>query len=177
METGRDLETIRARCFELAAAAFSSDQLDLDLYESLAGTIAVAETAADLEVIRKNLPEVIEPPKPPVQIVEARASSMRKSGRWLDSPLVALKSKGSSVVLDFTEYADERKLRVNLDLDCTGTSLTIVVPPGIDVVERIAESRASVFRDKRRRTEGDGAILITGAITGSRVKIKRKKAR
>lgn len=177
MDDYRQIEKERNLCFELAAAAFSANQLDLERYESVAGEIAVAEELPVLQAIRKNLPEVALPPQPQTQNVDAQSSNIKKRGRWLDSNHVTVHAKHSNITLDFTEYSSERNLLVELDLDCKSTNLRIIVSETIDVIERISSTRMSVFRDKRRPSGTNNAVVVTGSVSSTKIKIKRKKTR
>jgi len=177
MDVHRNVESERSLCFELAAAAFATNQIDLERYEAVAGEIAVADNLAILQVIRGTLPEVSQPPQPPPQQVNAQASNVKKQGRWLDSNRVSVHSKHSNITLDFTEYSSEYNLRIDLELDCTSTNLRVVVPRNIDVIERISSNRMSVFRDKRRPSGTNNAVVVTGSVSSTKIKIKRKKAR
>ncbi|HUX22631.1 MAG TPA: hypothetical protein VMW69_15445, partial [Spirochaetia bacterium] len=143
IDDNRQLETIRATCFDLAAAAFSSNQMDLERYETLAGEIASAERSSDLEEIQARLPRVIQPPPEKAQVIHAESSSLKREGRWLDSPLVTLRGSSSNIVLDFRAYALEDNLRVEIELDCRSSNVRLVVPRGIDVIERIESNRMS----------------------------------
>ena len=175
MEHESDLETTRSACFDLAAAAFSASKFDLDSYESFAGEIAGAQSLGELQTIKDRLPAVPTPAPPRTQLIQTESSVLKRNGQWLDSSRIKLHGKSSNIKLDFTGYDSEDNLRVELDLDCRSSSIRIVVPSNIDVVDRISSSRMSVLRDRRRSTATNSAIILTGNLVSSRIKIKRKR--
>lgn len=177
MDGGGGVELMRARCFDLAAAAFSSNQLSLERYESLAGEIASANDLPALKAIERALPD--SPRTAPVQsqLVTANMSKVAKLGRWIESPRVVLRGNMAKIILDFTAYEAERNLRVELELDCKASNVRIIVPTTVDVVERLSSNSMSVFKSKRLRTMTNNAIVISGNLSMSNVKIKRRKAR
>ncbi len=177
IEGSRTVETMRTRCFDLAAAAFSNNQLDLESYEHLAGRIAAASDLTSLGEIESALPAPPRSPQPQSQLLSAEMSNVKKLGRWVESSRIALRGARSNIVLDFTAYAGERDLRIDLELDVKGSNLRITVPETIDVVERLSSNKMSVFHDKRRPASTNSAIVIFGSLSGSNVKIKRKKVR
>lgn len=180
VETREDnlrVETVRSTCFDLAAAAFSSNQIDLERYEAVAGEIASAEQITDLEAIQGRLPQVVQPPPVKSQLINAESSNLRREGRWLDTLRVKLHGAHSNIRLDFTAYAMEDNLRVEVELDCRSSNVRLVVPRSIDVIERIESNRMSVYRDRRRPSATNSAIILTGNIASTNVRIKRKKVR
>lgn len=180
METREDngpMESVRSHCFELAAAAFSKNELDLERYESVAGEIAGAEKLSELQSIQKRLPRVELPAPPKPQLINAESSTLKRKGRWIDSTRIKLYGTGSNIRLDFTAYSSEANLRIEVELECRSSKIKLVVPRNIDVVERIESSRMSVFRDRHRKTESNSAIVVSGNLSSSLVKIKRKKVR
>lgn len=175
--TDREIEDTRALCFELAAAAFANDQLGVERYEALAAQIADADNLAELELIQRGFPEVARPAVREPQLLSAQSSNLRREGRWVESPNILLHSRSSNIRLDFTRYGSERDFRIVLELDCQSSNLRIVVPQFMDVVEQIESRQSSVFRDKRGGSSANGAIVVRGAVSSTRVKVVRKKGR
>ncbi len=177
IDGARSVDVARSRCFDLAAAAFSSNQLDLETYEMLAGRIAAAGDLTVLQGIESALPPIPQSPQPQAQLVSADLSKVKKTGRWVEASRIAVRGRMSQITLDFTAYAGERDLRLDLDLELKGSKLRIIVPENIDVVERLTSTRMSVFHDKRRRTSTNNAIVVSGSLSASNAKIKRKRMR
>lgn len=177
IDDNRQLETIRATCFDLAAAAFSSNQMDLERYETLAGEIASAEGPTDLAEIQARLPRVVQPPPAESQLINAESSNLKREGRWLDSSRVKLRGTSSNIRLDFRAYGARDNLRLEIELDCSSSNVRLIVPRDIDVIERIESNRMSVFRDRHKASNTNSAIILTGNVAGSNIRIKRKKAR
>jgi len=177
MDSASPVEAARSRCFDVAAAAFSNNQLSLETYEALAGEIATTNELAALQEIEKALPAVHQSSPAGTQQITADRSKVTKQGRWVESPRVAVRGNMSKITLDFTDYLIEKNLRLDLELDCTASDIRIVVPRNIDVVERLASNKMSVFRDKRRPTPTNNVIVVFGKLSMSKVKIKRKKVR
>jgi len=175
MEHERALETTRTACFDLAAAAFSVSRFDLESYEAFAEEIASARSLGELQTIKERLPAIPAPTPPRTQLIQSESSVLKRSGQWLDSSRIKLHGRSSNIKLDFTDYDSEDDLRVELDLDCRSSSIRITVPANIDVVDRISSSRMSVLRDRRRRASTNSAIILTGNLVSSRIKIKRKR--
>ncbi len=175
MEHERDLESTRTAFFDLAATAFSAGSFDLDSYEAVAEEIAAATSLGELQTIKERLPTVPAPTPPRTQLIQTESSVLKRSGQWLDSSRVKLHGKSSNIKLDFTDYDSEDDLRIELDLDCRSSSIRIIVPANIDVVDRISSSRMSVLRDRRRKAPTNSAIILTGNLETSRIKIKRKR--
>lgn len=175
MEHESDLETTRSACFDLAAAAFSASMFDLDRYEAFAGEIAGARDLGELQTIKDRLPPIPAPTPPRAQLIQTESSVLKRSGQWLDSSRIKLYGKSSNIKLDFTDYDADDDLRIELDLDCRSSSIRIIVPSNIDVVDRISSSRMSVLRDRRRKASTNSAIILTGNLEASRIKIKRKR--
>ncbi len=177
MNVNAGTESLRARCFDLAAAAFSSNVIDLETYESLAGQIASATEGTALQRIAQSLPAPAEAPPTQTQIVDAQASKVRKEGRWLESPHVVLRGNMANMRLDFRAYAMERNLRVHLELDCSMSNIRIIVPGSIDVIERISENKMSTFKNKHGTAGANNAIVVSGNVSMSKVKVTRKRVR
>lgn len=177
MERAWNVETKRARCFDLAAAAFSSDLLSLDRYEHLASEIASANDLPALQEIEKGLPDLPTAPPERPQRITTTGSKVAKLGRWVESRRIDLMGSKSKVILDFTAYAREPNFRAELELDCKASDVRIIVPPNIDVIERLSSSEMSVFKDRRRGVRATGAIVVSGSLARSKVKVKRKRGR
>ncbi len=173
MESPRELETKKESCFQLAAAAFSENHLDLDGYETLAEEIANAADIASLEVIEGSLPKP-QYRSTETQLVAGDKSKIKKTGKWIDSERIIVRGNMSTITLDFTEYAGESDLRVEIELDCRMSEVRIVVPRNIDVIERLSSNSMSVFRDRRRHIPSNNAIVVSGDLSMSKVKVKRK---
>lgn len=79
-----DVESKRQTCFQLAATAFSENQLDLDGYEVLAGQIAGADDIQSIMVIESSLPQP-QHRSLETQIVTCDKSRTYKLGKWIES--------------------------------------------------------------------------------------------
>ena len=167
-------EAIRSRCFDAAAAAFADNKMDLATYEKVVGDIVSAGDVGALQVIARGLPAPPDPQEKPSQVVSADHSSIRKAGRWIESPNLSLHANYSMIVLDFTAYRFETTLRLRLDVNCTGSGVRLVVPGDVAVVERLSSNTMSIYRDRRGPGSGPRAIVITGCLSGSSIKVKRK---
>ncbi len=177
MDKASSVETKRARCFDLAAAAFSNSKMSLELYERLAGDIAAANDLPALQEIERKLPEIpSEPPEKP-QLITTSGSKIVKIGRWVESRRISVVGAASKLVFDFTAYETEPRFRIELDLDCKASDVRIIVPPNIDVIERLSSSSMSVFKDKHRAAPASSGIVVSGSIAMSKVKVKRKRGR
>lgn len=110
-DSPNDLESKKQTCFDLAAAAFSENQLDLDGYEVLAGQIAGADDMESLMVIESSLPKP-QHKSLETQIISCDKGRTQKFGRWLESTHVLIRGDMSRIILDFTQYAAEANGRV-----------------------------------------------------------------
>jgi len=171
-----DFEARKDRCFRLAAEAYSGNQLDLNRYEILAGEIAAANDITSLQVIESSLPQP-QHRSAETQVIRADMGEVHKVGKWIESSHVLVEGQMAKVTLDFMDYAAEADLRVDLVLDCRMSQVRIIVPRGIDVLERMTSNSMSTFRDRRRSDNSNSAIVVTGDLTMSKVKVRRKKVR
>jgi len=172
-----NLETIRTRCFDRAANSFAQNLVDLDRYDELAGQIASANDATALQRIEQELPEPVAEIVPEVQVIEADRSSVRKEGKWVQSPRVLVRAVGSNVRLDLRSHMIESDQRMHLNLDADASNIRIIVPRDIDVIEQLESNRMSVFRAGRGDLATRGAIIITGTIARSNVRVRRRRVR
>ncbi len=171
-----DLEARKDKCFRLAAAAYSGNQLDLDRYEMLAEHIVAADDIRSLQEIESSLPQPRHLSSD-TQVIRADKGKIRKLGRWIESSHIVVEGEMSKIILDFMDYATETDLRVDLVLDCRMTEVRIIVPQSIDVVERVSSNSMSTFRDRRRSENSNSAIVVTGDLRMSKVKVRRKRVR
>lgn len=101
------------------------------------------------------------------------SGTIRKSGDWLRSRSYALRLKSSGARLDLRHYEGMKGLRLHIDLDAASSSVTLVVPEGFEVEDRLTERVSSAVRNKPKGGSfGDNLIVLTGRLRSSAVRIR-----
>lgn len=171
------LEKRKTSLTNRATVAYSHDEISLEMFETYAREIENAEDSAALDRIDESLPVVREPEPAPEQNIRATASTVKKTGRWLESDEIALRAKMSTVVLDLTSYTDESDLALHIDCELDMSKLKLIVPEGIEVRDRLSDQQMGNFVHRGRSIGNAGTLVLTGTARMSSIKVKTRRVR
>ena len=152
--------------------------------ETLTEHAAAARSSEELEAVVRELPVSASPRflapssvSGPVQTISARSGSVRREGKWVQSPVIQVSGASSSFRLDFRAYNDLRGAAIRLDLDTASSSVRITLPACFDVKDAISENVSSVVRVRLRpgKEPTSNVLILTGKVKSSEVRIKRKR--
>jgi hypothetical protein len=124
--------------------AVGEGRLTLDEFEERVSGVLAARTFAEVEPYVADLPGgPVAPSAPESAELRTTASTLKRSGRWVVARRLRVTARAGSVKLDFTEAVVAHR-RVEIDLNVTAGSTTLVLPAGasaeIDDVEVVAGS-------------------------------------
>ncbi|MEQ4204371.1 DUF1707 domain-containing protein [Actinopolymorpha sp. B17G11] len=126
----------REAVVERLRAAASDGRLDLAEFEERMSAAYTAKTFAELAPLTADLLDgtsVAPAPTGPAEItLHAVGSSVSRRGTWVVPRKVSVKGKAGSTMLDLTQ-ARLLSQDVEIALDASAGSVTIVVPPGTQV--------------------------------------------
>lgn len=134
----------RERIADRLRTATSEGRITLVEYEDRLKGVLAARTFADAEPYLADLPGgPVLAQVPEHGELRTSWSSLKRRGPWLVPRRLSVSAVGGSVVLDLTEAVIPQRV-VDVDLDVSLGSTTIIVPPGatvdIDAVVMVAGS-------------------------------------
>ncbi|HKT00015.1 MAG TPA: DUF1707 domain-containing protein [Rugosimonospora sp.] len=134
----------RERVSERLRKAAGEGRLTLDEFEQRLAGVLAARTFAEVEPYVADLPGgPVLPLAPEYAELRTTAASLKRRGAWVVARRLQVTAKAGSVKLDFTEALIAHRV-VEIDLNVSAGSTTLVVPPGasvdIDSVEMVAGS-------------------------------------
>lgn len=160
----------RNRVVELLNQAVGEGRLTLDEFEDRVGGVLAARTRAELVPFTADLPASDPAPAPELR---ARASSLRRSGRWVVPRSLTIQAQSSNVRLDLTE-AVITSPTVEVVLDVRTSSVTLVLPRGasatIDEVDMSASSAKAKVPDS-----GGLHVLVRGRLHASSLHVRYQR--
>lgn len=129
-------------------AAVADGRLDMEEFDERMGRAYAAKTFGELAPLTADL---VGPPAPgePSLTLHAVGSSVSRTGRWLVPRKIVIRGKAGSTRLDLTQ-ARLTSPDVEIDVDASAGSVTIIVPSGTYV--DTSRLRAS-FGSARVRTD------------------------
>lgn len=137
----------RARVVERLTEAVGEGRLTLADFDDRVGAVLAAVTDTDLERHTADLPAVAQRP---VLRLRSRASSLKRTGRWVVPREVVVETRASSVRLDLTQ-AVVSSATVDVSLEVRSSSVLFVLPPGasasLDEVELSASTAGAKVPD------------------------------
>jgi hypothetical protein len=127
----RAADADREAVIERLQAAAQDGRLDFQEFEERMAAAYEAKTFGELEPLTADL---LDGPLTQAQEVTLHAigSSLQRRGSWTVPRRLVLKGKAGSSMLDFTQ-ARLLSRDVDLSIDATAGSVTIIVPPGTSV--------------------------------------------
>ena len=171
----------RERAAELVRNALGDGRLGLDELDDRLGAVMAARTRGDLAAALVHLPDagtVLDATRPAAEarpfgeptVIQASSAPVRRIGPWEVPALLAVRVQASSVILDFMEAVLPGPA-IHLDLDIGSTSLMLVVPDDIQVVDDGVDQHASTMtiRTPREPRAPRAVVRITGTARTSSV--------
>lgn len=161
----------REAVVERLRAAASDGRLDLEEFEERMSAAYTAKTFADLAPLTADLHDghaVAPTPTGPAEItLHAVGSSVSRRGAWVVPRKVSVKGKAGSTTLDLTQ-ARLLSQDVEIALDASAGSVTIIVPPGTQVdTSELKTSFGSTHVRTDTPSEFAGTAQLRLRITGT----------
>ena len=183
MDTPVDPRTLRVSDAErehvvgLLQKAIGQGLITLDEFTSRTDTALAARTRAELNAVLVDLPGMVhhESSSPArQQPVELRATmaTLKRSGRWVVPHTLVVRNRMSSTDLDFTD-AEISHPEVNLELDVSGGSVTMLLPDGASVTTDDLEVSLGSVKNKVSDQVGRPHFVVTGEIRAGSLTIRR----
>ncbi|TWP52881.1 DUF1707 domain-containing protein [Lentzea tibetensis] len=183
MTEPRDLrvsDAEREHVVSLLNKAVGRGLITLDEFTSRTDTALAAVTRADLNAVVVDLPGMVNTELRPVVPASERVelkntmSSTSRKGRWAVPRELVIHNKLGSTDIDFTD-AEIPYPVVSIELDVTAGSVKLVVPDGATVNTDALEMTMGDLSDKIGDGMGQPHFVLSGAIRGGSVAIRRKK--
>jgi DUF1707 SHOCT-like domain len=160
----------RSLVVERLHQAVGEGRLTLAEFEDRVAGALGARTRGDLELFTADLPETAGPAE---LVLRSRASSLRRSGRWVVPSRLVVEAQASGMRLDLTQAVVPARA-VEVVLDVRSSSLTLVLPPGgsatIDDVEMSSSSARS-----RVATSGGLHVTVRGHLRASSLRVRYQR--
>ncbi len=128
----RAADADREAIVERLQAAASDGRLDLEEFEERMAAAYRARTFGELAPLTADLPDSAPATGPSEITLHAVGSSVSRRGEWVVPRRVVVKGKAGSTKLDLTQ-ARLLSRDVEIDVDATAGSVTIIVPPDTQV--------------------------------------------
>jgi hypothetical protein len=158
----------REAVVERLHTAVGEGRLTLAEFEERIDGVLAARTHAELAPFTAGLP--VPPAGSDTVDLRVRASSLRRTGRWVVPRRLTLSAQSSSVRIDFTRAVISTSV-VEMALDVDSSSVRLVLPPGasasIDEVEMTASSA------RARVPDGGGLhVVVRGRLHASNLRVR-----
>jgi hypothetical protein len=150
--------------------AVGEGRLSLAEFEDRVDGVLAAVTQSDLARFTADLPAV---DAPPVLELKSRASSLRRTGRWVVPRRLVITAQSSSVRVDLTD-AIIAAPTVDLSLDVRSSSVKVVLPRGASADLHRVELSASTAKAKVPEY-GGLHITVHGRLQSSSLKLRYQR--
>lgn len=136
----------RERVADRLRSAVGEGRLTLDEFEQRLSGVLAARTFGEVEPFVADLPGGPVSVSPPdYGHLRTTAAGLKRRGRWVVPRRLLVTARAGSVTLDFTDAVVAHRI-VDVELDVSAGSTTLVLPPGASVdiegVELVAGSSA-----------------------------------
>ena len=171
--------TEREQAIARLQASTSDGRLTLDEFTERSQAVYQAKTFGELQPLLADLPQSSGGRPTPASVnsleLAPHGSSMVRNGHWVVPSHITIRSKASSVKLDFTD-ASIAGSQVDIEFDARSSSITLVVPKG-SYAEDSIDLKGSSLANRVPRTDQLGGIrfTLTGKIKGSSITIRHQR--
>lgn len=166
-------------------AATEEGRLDLDEFADRSRQVYEARTYREVEGLLADLPETAgtlavptakAPANAPAEMrLNPTGSSVERKGDWAVPPKIVVKALGSSVKLD-CRHARIHSSTVDIDVNLTGASLTVILPEGAYAVDDDTEVFGSSVKNRASYKGGTGIrFALAGKAKGSSVNFRYER--
>ena len=160
----------RNRVVEQLNQAVGEGRLTMAEFEDRVGDVLAARTHADLAPLTADLPGAAAPE---VLELRSRASSLKRTGRWVVPRRLVVEARSSGVKLDLTE-AVIASPTVELLLDIRSSAITLVLPRGASAT--VHEVQLSSSSAKAAVPDSGGMhIVVRGRLRSSSLKVRYQR--
>lgn len=180
--TDPELELTRDKLLNAATELYASGELDEAGFELIVTRLNSCDTVPALRTVGLSLPvPYFEPSLAPLSgsgtaEINCDFGNVRKTGDWVEAGLLLVSAKGSNIRLDFEAYEAVDNFRMEIELDCLGSNVRLIVPASFRVEDKIGQNVASNIKNKApHHSYGSNHITVTGRLKGSNLKIKYLK--
>jgi hypothetical protein len=150
--------------------AVGEGRLTLTEFEDRVQGVLAARTHDDLAPFVADLPVAAAPDE---LVLRPRASSIKRTGRWVVPRRVVIEAKAAGVRLDLTE-AQVAAPTVEVSVDMIASGLTLVLPRGASATVHDVELTAS--STKARVPESGGLhVVVRGQMKSSSLKVRYQR--
>jgi hypothetical protein len=186
------LASARERAIERLSAHFANDGLSIDELDLRLERAYAATSLAELEALTADLPDARDVRGPagaaPVPRAEdayeaparirAILSETKRGGLWAVPPHVDVKALMANMTLDLRSALISRGV-TEIEIRAMMSSIQILLPPGVRVVESVRAFMASVTDDSYSDISDPSApvIRLTGRAVMSEIKVRTKRHR
>jgi uncharacterized protein DUF1707 len=169
----------REHVIALLQKAIGQGLITLDEFTTRTDTALAAKTRGELNTVLVDLPGLVHreansPRRQEPLELRSTMSTLRRTGRWVVPRTVVVRNRMASTSLDFTDARIEHP-EVQLQLDVTGGSVELLLPPKATVDADDVRVNAGSVKD--RVGAGDGAgrphFMVSGSIRAGSLKIRR----
>ena len=160
----------RNRVVEQLNQAVGEGRLTMAEFEDRVGDVLAARTHADLAPLTADLPGAAAPE---VLELRSRASSLKRTGRWVVPRRLVVEARSSNVRLDFTE-AVIASPTMEVQLDIRSSAITLVLPRGASAT--VHEVQLSSSSAKAAVPDSGGMhIVVRGRLRSSSLKVRYQR--
>lgn len=170
----------REHVVELLQKAIGRGLITLDEFTERTDIALAAKTRGQLNAVLMDLPGIVhrDQAAAPVPVerreVKATMSTVTRKGAWSVPRQLVVRNKMGATALDFREAVIPHPV-VDIELDVTAGSVTLVLPEGATVDAQEVELSASNLRDKvGTGTAGQPHFVVRGHVRAGNVEIKKK---
>ena len=150
--------------------AVGEGRLTLTEFEDRVQGVLAARTHDDLAPFVADLPVTAAPEE---LVLRPRASSVKRSGRWIVPRRVVVEAKAAGVRLDLTE-AQIAAPTVDVLLDLKASSITLILPRGASATVHDVELYASSAKAKVPES-GGLHVVVRGRLNSSSLKVRYQR--
>jgi hypothetical protein len=186
------LASARERAIERLSAHFANDGLSIDELDLRLERAYAATSLAQLEALTADLPDTRDVPVPvgaaptartaepydgPTQI-RAILSETRRGGLWTVPPRLDVRALMANMTLDLRSALISPGI-TEIEIRAMMSSVQLLLPPGVRVIEDVRAFMASVTDDSYSDISDPSApvIRLTGRAVMSEVKVRTKRHR
>lgn len=114
--------------------------------------------------------QVVQPPLSQSQPVSSTMGTIRRAGEWTVPAHSVFKLTGSSMYLDLRKASASSPV-CTFDINATGSTIEVIVPPGVHVENRLRDFLSSVEVQTTAPVPGAPRVILTGRVKGSSVRV------